>query len=254
MTEFKDKIVLVTGSSSGIGAEAVKEFARLGAIVAVVASRDVAKAQAVVDMLEEGRGKAFASDVSSATNAVKLVSNVEAALGPIDVLVNCAGVYFENPVGETPEKKIDEMIDLNLKGTLHMINAVFKSMKDRSCGKIVNTSSVAAYGGVAGFSLYCASKAAVSMLTRSLAGELAPHNININAVAPGNTATPLNLSFRTDPKYKDYLAAMKKATPSNVLFSDPKEIAKLIVFLASDAARPMHGSTLLADEGLSACF
>jgi 3-oxoacyl-[acyl-carrier protein] reductase len=132
----------------------------------------------------------------------------------------------------------------------HSIDAVAPGMVARKQGKIINFASTAAMVGLSGFAVYCATKAAIVMLTRSLARELAPHGVNINAIAPGNTATPMNESVRTDPQ-GEMREAMRKLTPSGVLFSSVEEIAGAALFLVSPAARPMHGATLLIDEGFS---
>lgn len=125
-------------------------------------------------------------------------------------------------------------------------------MKERRKGKIVNFSSVASFAGVPTQSLYCATKGAINLLTRALSVELAPFNVNVNAIAPGSTKSPMNEDLRTQPELKPILEVLEKGTPSNTVFSDPSEIARMIVFLSSDNARPMHGSIVLMDEGLSA--
>jgi 3-oxoacyl-[acyl-carrier protein] reductase len=144
------------------------------------------------------------------------------------------------------------MLNVNIRGTFLAINAAVPLMKACGGGKIVNISSVAALTGISGYSIYCATKAAISMLTRSLAIDLAPHDININAIAPGNTATPMNEDIRTDPKLASVLETMKASTPSKHVYSQPEDMAELVHYLISPAARAMHGSTLLIDEGLSA--
>ncbi len=143
------------------------------------------------------------------------------------------------------------MIDTNVVGLWNAINAVTPAMERRGGGRIVNLASVAAITGVRGFSIYCASKAAVAMMTRALAAELAPLGIAINAVAPGNTATPMNASVRADPAMSE---AMRAITPSGQAFSDVEDIAGIVTFLLSDAARPVHGAVWLADEGISAAI
>ena len=248
------KVALITGGSSGIGEAIAKRFAKDGASVAVVASSSLAKAESVCEAIQAIGGSAspYAADVRSAEAVAELVNKVCDNHGGLDILVNSAGVYYPTVVGDTAEADSDRMFDANIKGVWNCINAAVPKMKERGGGKIVNLSSVAAYVGIGNFAIYCATKAAIMMMTRSLACDLAPFDININAIAPGNTQTPMNEGFRTDPANAEYLAGMDNATPSNTTFSKPEEIAELAHFLVSDVARPMHGSTVLIDEGISA--
>lgn len=252
--ELSGKMALVTGGSQGIGAAIATRLAAEGATVIVVASGSVAKAQNIADQIIAAGGKASAdaADVSDVKQVAGLIERTVQQYGQIDILVNCAGVFYPTPVGETSADDLDRMVDINLKGTLHMINAVAPVMKKNGGGKIMNTSSSAAFMGLGGYSLYCALKAGIAMLTRSLAIELGPHNINVNAIAPGNTATPMNLDIRTEPDNKEFLDAMAEKTPSVRTFSDPEDMAELAFFLLSDRSRAMHGSTVLIDEGFSA--
>jgi len=251
--KFADKVALVMGGSSGIGRAAAIRFAAEGASVAVVASAERAKAQAVVDDIAAAGGTAgaYACDICNVGAVRKIAAEVEADLGAVDILVNSAGLYYPTPLGETAEEDYDRMADINLKGTFYAIDSVAAGMKDRRYGKIINVSSVAAVWGIGTYSLYCATKAAVAMLTKTLARELAPFDVNVNAIAPGNTATPLNEHLRVEPEHREYIEAMEALTPSNRAFSPPEEMAALCLFLASDDARSLHGSLVLADEGIS---
>lgn len=244
------RVAIVTGGTSGIGEAVCRRFAREGARVAVVGHRDLAKARRVAAEIG-AQAAPYVCDVGDAAAVSALVAAVERELGPVDVLVNSAGVYYATPIGETVEADYDRMVDTNLKGTFFAINAVVPGMKARRRGHIVNISSVAAVWGIRGFGLYCATKAGVAMLTRTLARELAPFDVRINAIAPGNTATPLNEALRTLPEHTAYLQGMEALTPSNRIFSPPEEMAEICAFLVSDAARSLHGSLLLADEGIS---
>ena len=178
----------------------------------------------------------------------KLYADVTQDLGPVDILLNAAGVFYPTPAGATPEADFDRMVDINLKGNWHMICGAVPAMKARRSGKIICIASVAASYGVAPFSIYCATKAAVVQMVRTLALELAPHGVQINAIAPGNTASPMNQALRSDPSR---VAAIAAVTPSGRAFSDVADIAAIALFLASDDSRAMHGSCLLADEGIS---
>ncbi len=248
------KVALVTGGSQGIGEAIAERFAAEGAKVAVVASANPDKAQAVVDRIAKagGTAAAFVADVRDAGQVARLARDVEAKLGPVDILVNSAGVYYATPVGATDEAAYDRMVDTNLKGTWNAINAVAPGMKARKSGKIISISSVAGVMGIGTNAVYCASKAGVIMMTRALANELGPHGINVNCISPGNTETPMNHEVRTNPALKHFLDAMAARTPSGRVYSTAGEMAGVALFLATDEARAMHGSNVLIDEGFSA--
>ena len=136
-------------------------------------------------------------------------------------------MFFPTAAGQTSAAEVDRIVDVNLKGSFNTINAAVPHMKQVGGGKIVNIASVAGVMGIGGYSLYCATKAAIMMITRALAVELAPAGINVNAIAPGNTATPMNENIRTDPALKPMLDAMAARTPSGRTYSDPHEMAGL---------------------------
>lgn len=248
---FKGKVALVTGGSQGIGEAVSRRLAAEGATVAVVASSSLDKARTVAGAIGGG-ARGYVCDVRDAKAAEETVRGVTKELGDIDILVNAAGVFYPTVVGATEKKHSDAMIDINLKGTWHMINAAGPGMKERKQGKIVNFSSVAGVMGLGSYAIYCATKAGIIMMTRALANELAPHGINVNCVAPGNTASPMNEDIRTKPELKPFLDAMAAHTPSGQTYSSVDDIANVVLFLASPESRAMHGSCLLADEGFSA--
>ena len=253
--KLQNKVALIIGGSSGIGRATAERFASEGALVAVVASSSLAKAEDVAASIKKKygpRAKAFSANIREVSALKALIKAVCESLGPIDILMNSAGVYVTNEIGKTTEEEYAYTMDANLKGAFFAINAVVPVMKERRTGKIINVASVAAFRGAPLYSLYCSSKAAIVMLTRTLACDLAPYGINVNAIAPGNTATPLNEAQRMDPSYKDLMAAKAAATPSGRTYSPPEEMAAAAVSLASEESRAMHGATILLDEGMSA--
>lgn len=246
------RTALVTGGSQGIGEAIARRLAADGVTVGVVASADVAKAQAVCADLPAGRGVPYACDVRNPEAVFALVARAEKDLGRIDILVNSAGVFYPTPAGATDEASYDRMMDINVKGTWACINAVAPVMKAQGKGWIINIGSVVAAMGFGGYAVYCASKAAIVMMTRALAIELAPHGIRVNCLSPGNTATPMNEDIRTRPELKPMLDAMTARTPSGQTYSSAEDMANIVAFMVSDAARSLHGINILADEGFSA--
>lgn len=250
---FENKVALITGGSSGIGAEVCVRFAEEGARVAVVASSSVEKAQETADRCG-GNAKAFVCDVSDFAQVETLVADVIAEFGRIDILVNAAGVFYPTRIGETDEEMFDVMSDTNLKGCFFVCNAVAPHMIAGGGGKIVNLGSAAGTAGRSNYIVYSAVKAGVINMTRSLAAALAPHNINVNCLAPGNTATSMNENVRTEPEYAEIYQTIKEKTLSNRPFADPREMAGAVLFLSSDDASAAHGALLLLDEGVSAGY
>ncbi len=250
---FEGKVALVTGGSSGIGAEICVRFAEEGAQVAVVASASPEKAQATVDRCQ-GRARPFVCDVGDVAAARQLVADVIAAFGRIDMLVNSAGVFFPTRIGETDEDMFDRMIDANLKGAFFMCDAVAQHMIERGGGRIVNMGSGAGIAGRSNYIVYSAVKAGVINMTRSFAAALAPHGINVNCLAPGNTATSMNENVRTEPAYAEIYATIQEKTPSPRAFADPREMAGAVLFLCSEDANAAHGTLLVMDEGVSAGY
>lgn len=251
---LKDRVAVVTGGTQGIGRAVAERLGSEGAGVVVVASKEFGRAELVADHICAGGATAEGevADITDRVSARLLIERVLARHERIDILVNCAGVFLPTAAGERADESVDRTIATNLTGTFTMVDAVVPSMKMRRSGCIINVASVAGFMGIGGYSVYCATKAGVVMMTRALACELAPLGIRVNAIAPGNTATPMNESIRNRAQYRPMLEAMAGRTPSGRTYSAPEEMASMVAFLASEDARPMHGTTVLMDEGFSA--
>ncbi len=194
MGKLDGKVAFITGGSQGIGEQTALLFGREGAKVAVLASGSLAKAEAVAAKIRAAGGKASApvADVRDTAAVARAVAEVVAAHGPIDILVNSAGIFPPTPAGATDEATYDNVMDINVKGTWNAICAVAPSMRARKTGWIVSVSSVLGAMALGNYAMYCASKAAVNMMTRSLSIEFGRDGVHVNAIAPGNTATPMN--------------------------------------------------------------
>ncbi len=246
MTILTNKVAIVTGGAQGIGAAIAEQLAAEGAKVAVV---DIAadKAEQMAAKLK-GQGtdaEAFVVDVSN-TDAVKdLVAAVVKRFGQIDILVNNAGITRDGLLFTMSEKDWDLVLAVNLKSIFNFTKAVARPMLKQKGGAIINVSSVVGLMGNAGQVNYAASKAGVIGITKSSAKELASRNIRVNAVAPGYIQTAM--TEKLDEKAR---TALIELIPSRRL-GTPEDVAKAVVFLASDAASYVTGEVLRVDGGMA---
>ncbi|MDF1506620.1 3-oxoacyl-[acyl-carrier-protein] reductase [Robertmurraya sp. DFI.2.37] len=243
-TEGKNAIV--TGASRGIGREIALELARQGANVAVNYAGSEKMANDVVAEIKSLGRKAIAvqADVADGDSVSTMMKQVVEQFGTIDILVNNAGITRDNLLMRMKEEDWDAVIDTNLKGVFLCTKAVTRQMMKQRSGRIINISSIVGVGGNAGQANYVAAKAGVIGLTKTTAKELASRGITVNAVAPGFITTDM-----TDQLNEDVKVEMLKQIPLARL-GEPQDIAKVVVFLASEDSRYMTGQTLHVDGGM----
>jgi 3-oxoacyl-[acyl-carrier protein] reductase len=246
--DLTGKVALVTGASSGIGAATAAVLADLGARVAIGYHRNQSGAEQVRDKIIAAGGKATAlrADMRKAAEIRSLADRAAGELGPIDILVNNAGSLVKRwAIRELTEEGLDEIMDVNLKSAVLCSQAVAPSMIGRKRGAVINVVSIAAHnGGGPGAGAYAAAKAALIAFTKSIAKELAPYGIRVNAISPGVIDTPFHEVFST----AEMMASFVKAIPLGRV-GKSIECAKVIAFLASDAASFIVGETVEVNGG-----
>ena len=246
------KVALVTGGSRGIGRAACLRLAASGAAVAVNYRARADAAEEVVRAIEGAGGRAAAveADVSDRTAVARLVDETKALLGPIDVLVNNAGVLRSGSLLQYDDADLEAMWGTNVKGVLHASAAVAPGMIERRWGRIVNVASAAGVGtALPGTTLYAATKAAVHVLTKRLAFELGRHGITVNAVVPGYTRTDMTMGGRSEEEARQVVEMLDSRSMIGRGVGEADEIAAVIDFLASPETAFMTGQLLLADGG-----
>jgi 3-oxoacyl-[acyl-carrier protein] reductase len=245
MLALSGKVALVTGAATGIGRAIAQMFAQADARVAINHWKNMPEAQRVAADIRERGGEVqiFEADVRIKNHVERMFTDIEANFGPVDILVNNAGVIQEKPFLNTSETDWDFIVDTDLKGVFLCCQAALKHMAMRQRGVVINIASELGFLGRAQYAPYCAAKAGVIGLTRSLAREFAPA-IRINAIAPGPIDTPmLSLAHMSAA-----MIEQERAIPA-ARIGQPNEIAATALFLASDLASFYYGQVLGPNGG-----
>lgn len=247
---WNGQVALVTGGSRGIGRAIVRGLAAAGAAVGVNYATRAAEAEAVVNEVRAGGGPALAvqANVGDATEVERMVEQVSRELGPITILVNNAGIMAAASLETYDPAGMARMRNVNVDGVIHVTRAVVPTMKAAGYGRIVNLTSVAAHGTtLPGNTFYAATKAAVDLLTRRFAFELARSGVTVNAVAPGYIVTDMTVGGR-GPEAEERLRDLaERAMVGRV--GQPEDIAHAVVFLAAPESGFITAQTLTVDGG-----
>lgn len=246
MRKLEGKVAVVTGASRGIGRAIALKLADEGAKVVVNYSGSQAKAEEVVATIREtgGEAQAIQASVAKSEEVAALMDAAVKTFGSLDILVNNAGITRDNLLMRMKENEWDDVMDTNLKGVFLCTKAVTRQMMKQRAGRIINISSIVGVAGNAGQANYVAAKAGVIGLTKTTAKELASRNILVNAIAPGFIETEMTAELPEELKQ-----GMLTQIPLAKL-GQPEDIAKAVVFLASEDANYMTGQTLHIDGGM----
>ena len=257
---LKGKVAIVTGASSGIGTDSALEFGRQGAKVCCTGNRSMKGAEAVAEKINKEMGVdsaiAVKMDVTQITQIEAAVSQIHRKWGKIDILVNNAGTLYMKSFLDHSEKIWDETMAVNIKGHFLCTKAVAPYMIEQKKGKIINVGSIFGHNGVAGCLAYGVSKMAIHGFTHMLAVELAPYNINVNAVAPGNIVTPINIPLYESMSPTGDIEEGKKVLAEKYYpigrLGDVRDVAGAMIYLASEDSDFVTGHILFVDGGYSA--
>ena len=242
------RVALITGSSQGIGLALAGGLAQQGATV-VLNGRNARRVQAAVASLRDMGHQAYAAtfDVTDPAAIAPEIERIENEIGPIDILINNAGMQFRTPLEDFPVERWDQLLKTNISSVFFVSQPVARRMIARGRGKIVNVASVQSELARPGIAPYTATKGAVKNLTRGMCADWAKHGLQINAIAPGYFRTPLNQALVDDP---DFSAWLEKRTPAG-RWGNVEELIGAAVFLSSDASSFVNGHTLYIDGGIT---
>lgn len=251
--DFRDKVVLVTGAAQGMGRCIAVGFGSLGAQVVVDdIGVNLSKLNETADLVKKAGGKALpiVADITDTAEVEKMAEQIKAETGRVDVLINNAGLYRRGASTEFKESDWDKVSNTNIKAHFFVAGTIARNfMIPKKSGKIVFTSSTAAFFGTPGGVAYCVSKAAVLQISRALAVEWAQHNIQVNAIAPGYIATDFIGGFMNDQAYLDFINSRVPAKR----IAQPEEVVGAVLFLCSPMADYITGAHIEIDGGRTAC-
>jgi len=246
MFDLKNKVMIVTGGSRGIGAAICTSAAEQGAKILVDYKNDEDAAKSIVENIENNGGDAIAvkADVTDMASVQEMVNQALESWGKIDILVNNAGIWNESAIDMMSDAVVDETMSINFNGTINCIRAIIPTMLKQQSGSIINISSTAAQRGEAFHSHYAASKGAITSLAKSLASELGPKGIRVNSVCPGWTYTDM-----TSAVFSGGNDSVIAETIPLRRIGKPEDVAAAVLFLASDDASYITGVSLNVNGG-----
>ena len=247
---LKNKIILVTGSSSGLGFTMAKGLAQEGALV-ILNGRDEAKLKATVQSLinENLKVDGFAFDVSNSSEVKQNVALITEKYGNIDILVNNAGIQIRGPLEDFEEADWERILKINLSSAFYVSKEIVKGMIQQKSGKIINICSIQSDLARPTIAPYTASKGGLKMLTRAMATEWAKHNIQVNAIGPGYFKTHMTRALYENKEFDSWLCSR---TPAN-RWGNPEELLGTLIFLASEASSYINGQIIYVDGGMTSC-